>query len=60
MDQHRDPGVREYLDRPAAEDDRGDAVAPVRSHDDKVTASRLRGFDNRLVGVLMLNLDHLA
>ena len=38
MDQHRDLAMREYLDRLAAEDERGDAVAAVRGHDDEVTA----------------------
>jgi hypothetical protein len=33
MDQYRDLGMREYLDRLAAEDERGDAVAAVRGHD---------------------------
>ena len=41
MDQYRDLGMREYLDRLAAEDDRGDAVAAMRGHDDNVTAFRL-------------------
>ena len=57
MHQYRDLGMREYLDRLAAEDDRGDAVAAVRGHDDKVTAFRLRGLDDRLVGMLMLDID---
>jgi hypothetical protein len=48
MDQHRDLGMREYLDRLAAEDERGDAVAAVRGHDDEVTAFRHRGIDDRL------------
>ena len=60
MDQHRDLGMREHLDRLAAEDDRGDAVAAVRGHHDKVTASRPRGIDDRLVGMLMLEMDDLA
>ena len=60
MDQYRDLAMREYLDRLAAEDDRGDAVAAMRGHDDKVTAFRLRGIDDRLVGMLMLDMDHLA
>ena len=60
MDEHRDLGMREYLDRLAAEDDRGDAVAAVRGHDDQVTAFRLRGVDDRSLGMLMLDVDHLA
>ena len=60
MDQYRDSGMREYLDRLAAEDDRGYAVAAVRGHDDKVTPFRLRGIDDGLIGMLMLNVDHLA
>ena len=34
MDQHRNLAMREDLDRLAAEDDRGDAVAAVRGHYD--------------------------
>ena len=60
MDQYRNLGMCEYLDRLAAEDDRGDPVAAMRGHDDKVTAFRLRGIDDRLVGMLLLNMDHLA
>jgi hypothetical protein len=41
MDQYRDLGMREYLDRLAAEDKRGDAVAAMRGHDDEVTSFRL-------------------
>jgi hypothetical protein len=33
-DEHRDLAMREDLDRLAAEDDRRDAVATVRRHDD--------------------------
>jgi hypothetical protein len=40
MDQYGDLGMCEYLDRLAAEDERGDAVAAMRGHDDKVTAFR--------------------
>jgi len=60
MDQHRDFAMREDLDRLAAEDDRDDAVPAVRGHDDQVAAFRLRGIDNRPVGMLMLDLDRLA
>src|SRR5271166_3403417 len=42
MNQHRDLGMREYLDRLAAKEDRGDAVAAVPRHDDKVTGFRIR------------------
>jgi len=52
--------MREHLDRLAAEDDRGDAVAAMRCHDDKVAAFRLHGIDDRLIGMLMLDMDHLA
>ena len=37
-----------------------DTVATVRSHDDEVAAFRCRGVDDRLVGLLMLDLDRLA
>jgi len=60
MDQYRDLGMGEYLDRLAAEDERGDAVAAVRGHDDEVTAFRHRGIDDRLVGMLILDMDPLA
>jgi hypothetical protein len=60
MDQDRDLGMREDLDRLAAEDDRGDAVTAVRGHDDQVTAFRRRGIDDRLVGMLILHMDRLA
>jgi hypothetical protein len=60
MNQYRDLGMRKYLDGLAAEDDRGDAVAAVRGHDDQVAVFRLRGIDDSLVGMLMLNLDGLA
>ena len=33
MDKHRDFAMREDLDRLAADDDRGDAMAAVRGHD---------------------------
>ena len=49
MDQYRDLGMREYLDRLAAEDERGDAVAAVRGHDDEVTAFRHRGIDDQSI-----------
>ena len=60
MHQYRDLRMRAYLDRLAAEDDRGDAVAAVRGHDDKVTAFRLRGINDRLVGMLMFDIDCLV
>ena len=60
MDQYRDLGMREYLDRLAAEDNRGNAVAAMGGHDNEVTAFRHRGIDDRLVGMLMLDLYHLA
>jgi hypothetical protein len=60
MNQYGDLGMRKYLDGLAAEDNRGDAVAAVRGHDYQVAVFRLRGIDDRLVGMLMLNLDGLA
>ena len=60
MDQYWDLGMRKYLDRLAAEHDRGDAVEAVRGHDDKITAFRIRGIDDCLIGMLMLDSDHLA
>jgi len=50
----------EYLDRLAAEDDCGDAVAAVRDHDDKVTTLRLRGIYDCSIGMFMLNVNHFA
>jgi hypothetical protein len=52
MDQYRDLGMREHLARLAAEDDRGDAVAAMRGHDDKVTGFRLRGRRSGAPGVV--------
>jgi hypothetical protein len=57
MDQYRDLTMREYLDRLAAEDDRGDAVATVRGHHDKITAFRLRSLNDCPVGMLMLDMN---
>jgi hypothetical protein len=60
MDQYRDLGMREYLDCLAAKDDRGNAVAAVRGHDDQVTAFRPRDIDDRLIGMFMLDMDQFA
>jgi hypothetical protein len=60
MDEYRDLGMCEYLDRLAAQEDRGHTVAAVRGHDDKVAGFRRRGIDDRLVGMLMLEMDQLA
>jgi len=60
MDQYRRLRMCEDLDRFAAKDDCGDPVPAVRGHDDKVTAFRRRGVDDRLVRMLMLGMDHLA
>ena len=45
------------LDRLAAEDERGDAVATVRGHDDQVAALQLCYIDDRLSSRRVL--DHL-
>jgi hypothetical protein len=50
----------ENLDRLAAEDERGNAVAAVRGHDDEIATFRLRSIDDRLVGMFILDLDRLA
>src|ERR1700751_511513 len=50
----------EDLYRHAAEDDRGDAMAAVRSHGYQIAALRPRSIDDRLVRMLVLNLDRLA
>ena len=50
----------EHFDRLAAEHERGDAVAAVRSHDDQIAAFELRDIDDRPVGMLMLDLNRLA
>src|SRR5690348_6440500 len=42
MDQHRDLAMGENLNRLAAQDDRGDAMAAVRGHDDQIAALRPR------------------
>jgi hypothetical protein len=60
MDQRRNLAMREHFERLAAEDDRRDAVAAKRGHDDEVTAFRRRGIDDRPVGMLMLDMDRVA
>ena len=52
--------MSQNLDCLAAEDERGDAAAPVRGHDDEVAAFRPGGVDDRLVGMLMLNMNRFA
>ena len=56
MDEDRYIAMRKHLDGLAAEQQRRDAVAPMRSHDDKVAAFRSRGIDDRLVGTIILDL----
>jgi len=60
MDQHWDFGMGEHLDCLAAEDDRRDTVAAMRGYDYEIAAFRLRGIDDRLIGMLMLGLDRVA
>jgi hypothetical protein len=55
VDQHRDFTMGQDLDRLAAEHDRGDAMAAMRGHDDQIAAFRIRGIDDRPVGMLMLD-----
>jgi hypothetical protein len=52
--------MREHLDRLAAEDNRRDAAPPVRGHHDQIALSRLGGFDNRLINLFMLDVEHVA
>jgi hypothetical protein len=56
MDQHRNLTMREDFGRLAAKDDCGDAVAAVQGHDDQVATLRLSDIDNRLLGMLMLDI----
>ena len=60
MDQHRDLAMREDLYRLAAEHNRRDAVTAVRRHDNQVAAFQARDIDDRLVGMLIFDLDRLA
>jgi len=60
MDQHRDLAMREDLYRLAAEHNRRDAVTAMRRHDNPVAAFQARDIDDRLVGMLMFDLDRLA
>src|SRR5271157_1314665 len=60
MDENRYFAMRKHLDGLAAEQQRRDAVAPMRSHDDKVAAFRSRGIDDRLVGTIILDLQGVA
>ena len=52
--------MREDFGRLAAKNDCGDAVAAVQGHDNQVATFRLNDIDNRLLGMLMLDLDRLA
>ena len=56
MNQNRDLAMRQDLHRLAAEDDRSNAPAAVRGHDDQVAAFRVRSIDDRPVGMLMLEM----
>ncbi len=60
MDENRYFAMRKNLGGLAAEQQRRDAVAPMRSHDDKVAAFRSRGIDDRLVGTIILDLQGVA
>jgi hypothetical protein len=51
--------MREHLDRLTPEHERRDAVAPMRGHDDEIAAFRSGGIDDRLVGMLVLELDRV-
>jgi hypothetical protein len=46
MHQNRNLGVREHLNRLAAEDESRDAAAPMRGHHNEVTAFRLCAIDD--------------
>ena len=52
--------MRKDFDRLTAKDERGDAVAAMRCHDDQVTAFRACGIDDGLIGMLVLDLDYFA
>src|SRR5580704_16065657 len=56
----RDLGMRQHLDRLAAEKERSDAAPPMRGHDDQITPFRGGGIDDRLIRMLALDLDGLA
>jgi hypothetical protein len=60
MDENRYFAMRKHLGGLAAEQQRRDAVAPMRSHDDKVAAFRSRGIDDRLVGTIIIDLQGVA
>ena len=60
MDENRYFAMRKHLGGLAAEQQRRDAGAPMRSHDDKVAAFRSRGIDDRLVGMIILDLQRVA
>ena len=59
-DEDRNFGVRENLIRHAAQDDRGNAAAAVRRHDDEIASSLLGGLDNRLMGMILQDLRGFA
>ena len=59
-DEDRNFSVRENLIRHAAQDDRGNAAAAVRRHDDEIAFSLLGGLDNRLMGMILQDLRGFA
>ena len=59
-DEDRNFSVRENLIRHAAQDDRGNAAAAVRRHDDEIASSLLGGLDNRLMGMILQELRGFA
>ena len=60
IDQDRNFRMREHFDCLTPENDRGHAVATMRGHDDKVTALRLCGIDDRMVRMFVVDNDQLV
>jgi hypothetical protein len=52
--------MREYLIGHTPEQNRGNPAPPVRGHDDDIASLVLCGRDDRLIGVVMLELHGLA
>src|SRR5450432_4007009 len=60
IDENRDLGVRQYLDRLAAEYDRRHAAPSVRRHQNEIASLGQGGVDDRLVGMLVGFVEGLA
>ena len=52
--------MREHFDRLTTEDDRGDTTTLVRGHHDQIAPPRFGSIDDRLIDVLVLDVECFA